>query len=183
MPAPFNNLRSKLDRAICAWLISQGCGSVDDLVPFLSVKELKYPNTKVHSTLSQPDEKFTGNRRVKIQISIKGAADPDEGESSRIEFDQRVAQTMDALMQTDDEQTLAFTAAAITTTGRAMAVDPTFGMDLTAAQFAKDNADMADFTCLEWYEAGEGDGLADAEGCAWEQVLMFEAVACPSAIN
>jgi hypothetical protein len=187
MPAPFNNLRSKNDRAICAYLIKAGCGSVDDTLPNASTAKRAYPNTTVHSTISKVEENFTGNRRIRVNISIKGKAsqsvqDPDS-KQSRINFDQRIAQTDDALMQTDNEQDLSFTAAAITAAGRALAVDLSNGADPAQKQLAADNADMADYTCLNWYEAGEGDGPADAEGCSWEEIIMFDAVCCASAIN
>lgn len=184
MSAPFNNLRSKLDRAICAYIVSQpDCGTKDDVLPGNSSAKRGYPNTTVRSTLSKPEENFTGNRRVNVHISIKGQVAPNDDGASQTAFDTRVANTYDALLQTDDEQTLKFTAAEITTAGRALAVDASNGADPVQVAFAAANADMADFTCLDWYEAGEGDGPADAPGCSWENILLFDAVACPSAIN
>lgn len=182
----YSNLRSKLDRAICAWLVNQGCGSVDDINPFAQTKLTPYPNTEVHSTLSKPDPDFSGNRRVSVQISIKGSATKDpanpDSQNPRIQFDKRVAATADALMQTDDNGvSLNATARSITTAGRALAAvqDPT---DPVAVQFAADNSDMADFTCQMWIDDGEGDGeiTADEDGCAWNEVFMFVALANPS---
>lgn len=178
MPLPYNNLRSKLDRAICAYLIAQGVGTADDVSPWNSVTTNTYPLTTVHSTISKPEVNFTGNRRISVQISIKGSAanatNNDDPDSVRAAFDARVAETMDALMQTDDEQTLNYTANAITAAGRALATSS-----------PKDNADMADFTLMEWYESGEGDGPTgpDEEACAWNEILMFDAVCCASALG
>ena len=187
MAAPYNNLRSKLNRAIAAYLISSGCGSIGDIYADESTFENFYPNTTVTAKLSRPDSPFTGNRRITVYVSIKGSAVLADGETDttqpRVQFDARVALTMDALLQTDDNQTLRFTAAAITAAGQALAVDKSNGVDPAQAQFAQDNADMADFTCLSWFENGEGDGEADAEACSWEEILMFDAIACASAIT
>lgn len=190
MTTHYSNLRSKLDRAICAWLVNQLVGGVDNILPFASVKISPYPNVEVHSTLSKPDPDFSGNRRVQVQISIKGSATKDpnnpDSENPRIQFDNLVAAVGDALMQTDDNGvSLNATARGITTAGRALAVDSTNGAIPAAVQFAKDNADMVNFTCQMWIDAGEGDGEIDAdeEGCSWNEVLMFEALACPSNVD
>jgi len=187
MAAPYNATRSKLARATCACLISAGCGSIADVLPHNSAKQKTYPNTTVRCAFSKPDSDFTGNRRITVHVSIKGSATLENGETdidqARVQFDNRVETTADALMQTADNQTFNFTAAAITTAGRAMAVDASNGADPVQSQFAADNSDMADFTCSWWNESGEGDGEADAEGCAWEEILIFEAIACSSAIT
>lgn len=184
----YGNIRSKLTRAICAYLVSKGnCGTVNDILPNFTTANSGYPNTAVTATISRPDSQFTGSRRIPVQISIKGSATQDDAETNpnqpRVDFDNRVQNTSDNLMQTDDEMTLNFTAAAITAAGRAMAVDASNGADPVQAQFAADNADMADFTCQNWFESGEGDGQADEEGCSWEEILLFEAIACPSALG
>jgi len=152
------------------------------VLPANTTSPNKYPNTTVRATLSLAEVALTGLRRVKVHISIKGSAvqrpgEPNEG-ASRVEFDKRVATTYDALMQTEDGQTLRGTAAAITEAGRALAVAVDGSEE--AQQLAANNADMVDFTCQGWYDAGEGDGEADAEGCSWEEILMFEALCSPS---
>lgn len=185
MAAPYSNLRSKLDRAICAFLVDQGCGSQESIVPFASLESAGYPNTEVHSVISKPDPDFSGNRRIQVHVTIQGSATKDPNnptsQSPRVEFDKRVAQTIDALMQTDDNgQSLRATAVLITAAGRALAV----AADATpeAIQFAADNADMVDFTCQMWLDVSEGDGEIDAddEGCSWKEVAVFEALASPS---
>jgi hypothetical protein len=185
MAAPYNVLRSKLNRALVAYLVNSGAGGIPDIFPGNSVGEKSYPNTVVLSTLSRPEIPMTGIRRISVHISIKGSATQKTNaesnpEQARVDFDNRCATTYDALMQTVDGQTLKATAVLITAAGQAMAVP----VDGTAAaiKFANNNADMADFTCQEWYDIGEGDGEADAEGCSWEEILMFEAVVSGSAI-
>lgn len=168
MAAPYSNLRSKNDRAIVAYLIGANCGTANDIFPGNFTADKKSLNTVVRSTLSMPEENFTGNRRVKVLVHIKGPATVNDDSDPRAAFDARVSATMDALMQTDNEQDLQYTADTITSAGRATsATDP----------------DMADYTCQSWYEAGEGDGEDTEDGCLWHTVLMFECVACPSAIG
>ena len=182
MAAPYNSIRSKANRAICAYLVSQNCGTFADVLPANSVKDANYPNTVVRSTLAKPEQRFTGNSRIQIQIRIKGSAAKDptakNPEQARVNFETRVATTKDALMMADDNGfDLSYTAQQITIAGNALKTN-------ADATIAANNADMGDFTCLQWMEAGEGDGdETDSEGCDWEEVLLFECVACPCAIS
>ena len=194
MAEPFNRLRSKLNRAIAAYLLNPNaylavpdaslvpCGAKDDILPANAITPNTYPNTTVQATLSKVEVPLTGLRRISVHLSIKGSAVQEVGEPNpeqkRVEFDQRIANTYDALMQSDDGQSLRATARAITAAGRALAVP----VDNTAAalQLAANNADMADFTCQAWFDSGEGDGMANAEGCSWEEILMFEALCSAS---
>jgi hypothetical protein len=185
--ASFSKTRSKLNRAICAYLISVGAGSKDDTTPANSPGPSSYPRTTVRATMSIPEVHMTGLRRVRVHISVKGSAalKPEEPnpDLARAQFDERLGAVYDALMQTaaTDGQTLSWTAQAITAAGQAMAT--AVDNSDAAALFARNNADMADFTCHAWYDAGEGDGEADAEGCDWEEILMFDALVSPSAIS
>jgi hypothetical protein len=193
--APYSNLRSKLDRAICAWLASQpGCGSVDDILSSVSVFLKAYPNTTVETVLSKPTPDFSGNRWCHVHVRIAGSAVkqvPQPGQlapnqTPRQLFDARVAATTDALMLSDNNgQDLRYTADAITTAGRALAVDPTNGANANAAAWAAANADMVDFTALMWLDDGDAPGeiTADEEGCAWKEVVMFKCLACPSNVS
>lgn len=175
-PLPFNRLRSKLNRAIAAYLVSAGAGSADDVSPANSRQSKGYPNTTVRATIAKPEVPLTGIRRITVHISVKGSAVQENSETSeeaaREAFDQRLAQTADALMQSDDGRTIRATAAAITAAGRQLAVDnPT------------DHADMADFTCQAWYDGGEGDAPPDEVGTSWEEILIFEAVCSASNVD
>jgi hypothetical protein len=195
MGAPYNNTRSKLDRAICAWLVTQpGCGSVNDILPSVSVFLKSYPNTTVETVLSKPQSRFSGNRWCDVHVRIAGSAVkqvPQPGQlapsqAPRELFDARVGSTIDALMQSDTNGVdLAATAIEITNAGRALAVDPTNGANAQAAAWAAANADMPDFTCIMWLDDGDGPGeiTADEENCAWKEVIMFKALACPSNVS
>ena len=173
----YNNVRSKLDRAIAAYLVSAGAGTVADTFPYSSTASKSYPNTTVWAQRAIPDPPMTGIRRVTVHVSIKGSAvnAPKEQnpEQARVAFDARVSAVYDALMQTEDGETFNATAEAITEAGRALA-------ESDDATVAANNADMADFTCSGWYDAGEGGGEAKAPGCSWEEILIFEALCSPS---
>lgn len=185
MPAPWNNLRSKLDRAICAFLTSQGTGSVVDIVPTVKGTIAQFPITIVHSTVLRPYPVMTGDYRGEVHISIRGSAVLAQTEPNldrgRIDFDKRIAQTMDALMQTNDNATLVYTAQQITLAGQAMAVAA--DASPAAIAFAANNADMADFTCINWFDGGFGDGQPDESGCNWEEILIFDAICCGNALS
>ena len=177
MAAPFNRIRSKLNRAIVAYLIEQGCGSADDTFPENTQAIRSYPNTTVRAGVATPTVLNTGIRSIPVHIRIRGSAseDPekkDDANDPRTLFDARLSVVYDALMQSDNGRNLKATATAITDAGRALAVsDPT------------NNADMADFTCQQWVDGGEGDGAPDGEGNAWEEILIFNTICSPSNVD
>lgn len=133
-----------------------------------------------------PEVPLTGIYRIQTALSLKGSASQDPSEPNvqlaRTQFDNRIATVYDALMQSDDGDTLKATARLITAAGRALAtvIDP---LDPASVRFASNNADMADFTCTDWYDGGFGDGQADAEGCSWEEILLFDAVCCSANVD
>lgn len=185
MAEAYHRLRSKLNRAVAAYLISVGAGGRQDVLPYSSLILKVYPNTTIWAIRSHVEVPLTGLRRLMVHVSVKGSGVQQVGEpnpeEARVTWDQRVAATQDALMQTADGITLHATALAITAAGRALAVP--VDNSPAAAQFAANNVDMVDFTCQAWYDAGEGEGTADAEGCSWEEVLMFEALCSPSNVD
>jgi hypothetical protein len=186
MLAPFNNVRSKLNRAIVAYLINCGnCGGPGDIFPANSGLPKTFPNTIVKATIAKPEPNFTGSYRIPVWIKVRGSAGSNNQntdlDAQRFQFDQRLGFTQDNLMMTSDQQTLLYTAQQITACGRAL-VNP---IDQSAAslQFAKNNADMADFTCQNWYDDGMGDGEPDEEGCDWVEIFQFIAVCCGSNVD
>lgn len=187
MAAPYNNIRSKLNRAICSFLIQQKCGSIDDVLPANTVQGKTFLNTTVQCTLAQPDPPLSGDYRITVHISIKGSATSPVGEPNpaiqRVNFDQRISKTWDALMQSANGQDLDYTAQQISAAGRTLAVDASNGQDPVQKQLAANNADMVDFTCIQWIDRGTGDGRANEEGVSWEEILIFEALACSSNVD
>jgi hypothetical protein len=187
MASPYSNLQSKLERAIVAYLISKGCGTEADIFPFESVRTRSFPNTTVDTAIAVPDPQFSGNYRIPILTSVKGSAAVAPGAvnraAPRMAFDARVALTGDMLAQTDNQENLQATADDITTVGRALAVDASDGADPVQVQIAANNADMADFTVLGWFEKGFGKTTAKDDGCDWEIVILHEAVCCGSNVD
>ena len=184
MGAPYGNLRSKLSRAIAAYLVSLNnqCGTAADIFSIESRADRGYPNTTCRGFQAQPEVPFTGNETVTVRISVKGSATLTDAQAAivpvnqnapRLAFDARVAATSDALMQSDDNSvSLGAVADLINAAAYAMAVaDPV------------NNGDLADFTLQSWYDKGNADGEADAEGCSWEELLVFEASCCPSKLD
>jgi len=159
--APFSAIRSKINRAITAYLISAGCGTANDISPSNSAQITTYPNTKVKSAIATPNPVLSGDYKVQVQISIKGSAVT----GSVADFDARVEKTGDALMQSDDNVSLRATATLINAAGRAL------------------GGDMLDFTITEFYDAGSGDGEADAVGCDWEEILLFNVTAANANVD
>lgn len=176
MAAPFNNLRSKLNRAVAAYLVGAGAGTTEDVLPFTTRVAKTFPNTTVRARMGKPEPSFTGNYAIVLHITVRGSAaqDPTEAneEAARIAFDERVALTADAMMQTDNNADLAYTAQAITDAGRALAIsDP------------DNHADMADFKCHVLRDDGFGDPSPDEQEAFWEEILVFEAVCSAIAVD
>jgi len=174
MAAPYNNLRSKLNRAVCAYLVTQGVGTVDNILASNTNAAKSYPLVTVQAVRGMPDPPMTGDYRCSVQVAVKGSnvqvanASP---QSNRILFDTLCGKTCDALM-IGDTSTLMPTALGITAAGRALfAGDPA------------NNADMADFTCINWFDDGFGIGDPDAEGCSWIEVFLFTAICCASNVD
>lgn len=176
------NVGSQLDRAIVAWLVSQGVGTDPScqVLPAYSTEENAYPNITVHSLRSQNEPQLAGNKSFTVQVRIAQAAsrevkDPNP-ENARVILDLLTGQCAYALLQSNDGQSLNLTAQNITTAGRALAAsaDPTI---------AANNADMANFTCQYLFDQGQTRGKPSDEAAAWVEVLNFTAVANPSAVD
>jgi hypothetical protein len=167
----YNNVRSKTARAIAAYLISSGVGTAADTSAANVASDSTYPRTTIHPGIAIPEVPMTGIYRVKTMVSIRGSAivvNPDI--DPRVAFDSRVSAVFDAMMMSDDGATLDYTASAITAAGRALST-------------SSGNADMADFTCQALYDGGFGDGEPSSDGSSWEEILMFDAVCCGSALS
>lgn len=163
------------------YLVSVGAGTFNDVTPQNSETVNIYPNTEIHALVGKPEVKSQGLYRIPVRIVIKGSAVEDaqntEYEKARKAFDARVALTMDKLMQTDDDETLKYTATQITLAGRALKTN-------SDPNIAAANQDMDAFSLTQWYDGGMGDGSeVDHVGCSWVEVLLFEAVACASNVD
>lgn len=180
-------LLSKLARAISAYLISEGCGSVDDILPYHSaLKKRPLPNTTIDFlTVANPEPELTGNNRVTVAIIIRSSTSLPVGEPNSdapwVAHNARIDSHRAALMKTSDNCTLRATATAINEAGRDLATD--HELDESETQRAANNADMVNFTLIEIHDAGLGTGKADEGGNYYEDVLLFSCLACESNVD
>ena len=149
MSAPYHCILSKTDRALVAYLLSQGAGAVGDLVPAKRSARIQPPCTIIHSTKADDVATAAGTFLVtaRIQVLMEALA---RDLSHLVELEQasnlRFGKTCDALNRgTSDDLSQAITAAARS----AALVDPVR------------NSDLQDFTCLsvtiEEVTAGEDE--------------------------
>lgn len=189
--AACTNLPSKLSRAICAYLVSVGIDQ-DQVFPQFTATQRTFANGPIVTPLifpGQPEPAFTGDKRFKVGVSIKGtetnSGAAGAGETLRVAFDALVGQVNEALMQTDeaDGLTLKATMTAINEAGRELAVAGTDDEEAAKTYWRKqvNNADMADFTLTNWVDSTIGAG--EAKDCSWEIVIMFDGSACESNVD
>lgn len=177
MAAPYSSPRSKIDRAIVAYLISADVGTAASISPakYSSIRTL--PCIIAHSHEGTPEDEMTGDYRFKVKMCVKSAIKDQPTEAAGTQAassDELFAEMQDALMQSDNDQDLRATAVLITASGRALATsDPT------------NNGDMADFTCKTWYDKGfDGELAEDGNGGVfWLEIALFEAVACSANVD
>jgi hypothetical protein len=182
--APYSNLRSKLNRAVAAYLIGAGVGPAASIKP-ANVRTPKVftdsVNTTVRARLGKPDIKFSGNYNILLHLIIRGSAmtsnEQPGDEDARQLFDARIAAVYDAMMQSDNGTGLEWAANAITDAGRALATT-----DIWDDAPASAHADMADFTMLDLQDGGFGDANPNEQEHIWEEILVFECVVCGSVV-
>lgn len=178
--SPSANFGSQLDRAICAFLIANDCGDESNVNPSYSIATNAYPITTVKSYQSQHDPMLTGRDVYQVEIEMKQSAVTASGnpnpEFNRAEIDALVGAVMAAMMQSNDANTLDYTARQITLAGRALNT----GSILTDGQ---NNSDMSDFTVDHIYFKGSQRGDTDEEGTAWIEKRTFECHGCPANVD
>ncbi len=173
MAAPNSNVRSKLDRAIVAYLKGK-LPKGTNVYPANSSYVKKFPCVVVRAHKGHPDVKFSGNWRFQVQIEVSFPAAVQQGQDNpdlnRISLDALFAETVDALMQSDNDENLQATATEITNAGRGLT-----------------DSDMGEFTCLFWGETMlDGGNPKDADGVnpdVFCEIAGFEAVACPRNVD
>lgn len=178
------NLPSKLSRAICNYLVSEQVVPFDRAYPCTTRRKRTLdggPIITVDVWPGNPEPILTGNDSFTVSLVIKGSAvkhpEDTNDETERIAFDAMVGAARDALMQTDDNQTLFYTVRAINTAAYTMPV--AVDNSPAALQFAANNVDMADFAILHLYDFTYGQGKC--EDCDWEIALQFKVTACENA--
>lgn len=183
-----SNVGSQLDRAVTAYLISNGVGKWKvqnpgdcTVSPADGLAISTYPHVIVLSHSSTHDPAPTGDEAFMVRIICKfgvaGARQQANPYAARVARDAIVGLMLTLMLQTDDNATLDLTAANITAAGRALAAD-------ADPLIAANNADMANFTALHvGYHGTTTRGDPDQEGCAWVEIREFRITACPTAID
>ena len=184
MAAPYGNSRSKLDRAIVAYLIYRGIGVNPPVMTAANVFPCKgeaanvYPRVVVTTMKGTPEPGMTGRYRCTVWISVKSTATEvvtnTNPSNAIVKFGQLLASVSDAMMGSDNSNpnpagSLRGTAEEISIQGRLLA---TTG----SATDQANNADMVDFTCGALYDDGFGISTnddSDEGGTAWEEVLSY----------
>lgn len=187
MPDTANDLQSKICRAIRALLIADGAGSTEDTIAAPSEQDRTLPITAISAGDGDPFD-GPGNLKFPITLDLRDEAVTQPTETSdqatRVAANERLTNIINALTKSEDTHTLYYTAARLTTLGRALAVDETAGADAEVAQRALDNADMAYFTVLWWESMGVGavGKVATDTGAFWQRDLQFTCVACSAVL-
>ena len=197
--AGFNNLRSKNDRAIVAYLASAlpvrndaATGKpVLYVFPALWSAELSFANGPIlrvrsHSGHPQSETRMGGTYNFQVEICAEGPAVNQDGQQNpadqRLDLDSLLSLAADALsLSGDDGQTLQATADAITDAGRLLATTGT-------AQQLGNNADMVNYTLQYWYPSLLDGGNPRAEGgaadtTAWKEIIGYEAICCAANVS
>jgi hypothetical protein len=95
------NLLSKCDRAVAAYLISDGAGTATDVFPAKRSGDLPNPPfTVVMSEGGSEEVQFSGVYNVSVTIEVHTNACPDEDqdtEQMRLDSDERTAATFDTM--------------------------------------------------------------------------------------
>lgn len=187
MPDPASDLQSKICRAIRALLIAEGAGSALDTLAAPDYQSRELPLTAIMCGDGDPFD-GPGNFTFPITIDLRDEAvtQPTEtnDQATRTAANARLSAIINALTKSEDGHTLYYTAARLTSLGRALAVDETSGSSAAAAQRAIDNADMAEFTVLWWESMGVGSpGKVAGNGVSfWQRELQFSCVACDAVL-
>jgi hypothetical protein len=150
------NLRDRNDRAIVAYL-KPFIGLTNIYPQNWSGNRAFDPNGLIDVGTQQGPESppFSGcfimDVRVRVKFPMALQNDDADFALKRVQLDALVDKVFDAMRQTDDQQTYSALAGLITAAGNSLAVDSTNGGDPLAVQKAKDNADMVNYTCLNFF--------------------------------
>lgn len=169
----YHNLLSKCDRALVAFIVSEGAGTNADTFPAKRSLGRDLPHTICWSESAVETARLSGTYTVKVSILVRSLATPGEGESDskpRVDADARTAAVFDAFhtrLDTAGDKL----GSAITVAARAVALsDPaTFG-------------DLAEFTVLDVMIKGIEASFEEGTD-SWVDTLNLELVACPGAVE
>ena len=170
MAAPYHNLLSKNDRALVAYIVANGMGTIETVVPAKWSIHKPFPVTVCYSQRATEVAPFSATYAVESVIMIKTSASVDLGEdmcAPRLASEALVAGTFD-LFHISIDSSAEKLAANITIAARALAVS-------NPVHFG----DLADYTAIgiqsKIIEAGQ-----EADGDAWIDTLHVTVICAPS---
>ena len=177
------NVGSQLERAIRAWFIICGAGTINSNYVSMESRPRVPPLNDIlahksnEAEINSREESFT----VMISSEFPSVQQPNDPEGYNwVSINNWIGLVMAALSITGNGgQDYRATCEAITDAGRNLAIDPTDGADPLAVTFAANNADMANFTCtflryLGCVRVKKADG-----GLYFVEERNFEIHACP----
>jgi hypothetical protein len=165
----FYNILSKVDRALAAYLISEGAGTTDDT--FAAKRAPDVPNppyTVAFSETGRPKVQYGSEYLVKARIDVFTNCAPDKGEDTetmRLDSDDRAAATFDAFHIEENDQSGHALANAITQAARSSGYN-----------------DLADFTVTDVTIGEMEQGSAPKEG-QWIDSLNLEILCTPHNVS
>jgi hypothetical protein len=173
MAASYHNLLSKCDRALVAYIVAQGAGSLDDVFPAKRSQDRALPCTVCYSEKAEEVAPYSGTYLVHSSLIIRTEAPADAGEDEAqkpLDSDARVAQTFD-LFHLD-----------IDSAGDKLADDITKAARALAAKDPAHYGDLNDFTLLDVIIKGPEAGFEQGS-VAWTDTLNLDLVACPANVD
>jgi hypothetical protein len=195
---PFNQLRSKLDRAIVAYL--KTC-SIYCAVPNVTANIYKanwsgdvdaskgpLADVRSHDGVPALTSSQCGVWKFWVQVGIEGPAANQPGQANKgqqsVALDNLTGQMIDALSISTDGTDYQAAADAITAAGRALAGIAVPGSNPPVYN----DADMLAFTCQYWYAGNlTGGNPRDQGGAAdttlWKELASFTAICCASNVS
>lgn len=173
MAVSYHNLLSKLDRALCAYLVSLGAGTAGDVLPAKKsyLKSLPCTICWTESGLLTAPYAGTFTLTTNVMVRTSPAIDPAQasGEAPRLPSDARVAATFDAF-QSD-----------IDSAGDKLAEDINQAAYAAAIEDPVNNGDLAQFTAFNVSVKGI-EGAFEENTSTWVDTITLEICACPSVI-
>ena len=176
----YNNAASKLERAVRAFLISQGKTTTANCYTMNGSNDKVLPNRVIGCVSFSPQRPYRAEGWVRLQIDhrFSGALDPNETDTDKQRWliDSFLGDTLDSLMISDGNS-LNTSADGITAAGRALATDPD-------PVVAADNSDMANFRCdtIKLGDPMHTRGKTDDQAAVWLEALHFMCFVSPASI-
>jgi hypothetical protein len=168
-----HNLLSKCDRALVAYIVAQGAGTINDTVPAKRSQDRPLPCTVAYSERAVEVAPYSGTYLVSASIIVRSEAPADAGEDPEakpVDSDDRVSAIFD-LFHIGIDSSGERLADAITAAARALAADQ-----------PDRYGDLADLTIMDVVIKGIEASFEEGT-TAWTDTLNLELVAAPSNVS